>query len=123
MEPEGDPQKGIAKGHLAFTLDGARLQGRCGTWLSASGRGSGEKTEPWLLIKSETEIRSAGRRLGHHEAGDDLAAQRPHQRRARSRGEVRERSCGQARVVKREKRSFRILANFRVLERDCSRFS
>jgi bifunctional non-homologous end joining protein LigD len=23
-EPEGDPQKGIAKGHLAFTLDGAQ---------------------------------------------------------------------------------------------------
>jgi len=27
-EPEGDPQKGLTKGHLAFTLDGARLKGR-----------------------------------------------------------------------------------------------
>jgi len=23
-EPEGDPQEGLAKGHLAFTLDGAQ---------------------------------------------------------------------------------------------------
>ena len=27
-EPEGDPHKGARKGHLAFTLDGARLKGR-----------------------------------------------------------------------------------------------
>src|ERR1700756_1606516 len=50
-EPEGDPQKGLAKGHLAFTLDGSRLKGR---WHLVRIRPrSGEKTEPWLLIKSE----------------------------------------------------------------------
>ena len=50
-EPEGDPQKGLAKGHLLFTLDGARLKGR---WHLVRIRPrSGEKTEPWLLIKSD----------------------------------------------------------------------
>ena len=50
-EPEGDPQKGLAKGHLAFTLDGTRLKGR---WHLVRMRPrSGEKTESWLLIKSD----------------------------------------------------------------------
>src|SRR5262249_5131225 len=59
--PEGDPQKGFAKGHLAFTLDGARLNGR---WHLVRMRPrSGEKTEPWLLIKSDDEFaRDAGDR-------------------------------------------------------------
>jgi bifunctional non-homologous end joining protein LigD len=49
--PEGDPHKGLAKGHLAFELDGARLKGR---WhLVRMRRKPGEKAEPWLLIKSE----------------------------------------------------------------------
>src|ERR1019366_2790464 len=58
-EPEGDPQKGLAKGHLAFTLDGSRLKGR---WHLVRMRPrSGEKTEPWLLIKSDDEFaRGAG---------------------------------------------------------------
>ncbi len=60
-EPDGDPQKGLAKGHLAFTLDGARLKGH---WHLARMRPrSGEKTEPWLLIKSDDEFaRGAGDR-------------------------------------------------------------
>lgn len=50
-EPEGDPQKGLTKGHLAFALDGARLKGR---WHLVRMRPrSGEKTDPWLLIKSD----------------------------------------------------------------------
>jgi bifunctional non-homologous end joining protein LigD len=50
-EAEGDPQKGLAKGHLAFTLKGARLKGR---WhLVRMQPRSGEKAEPWLLIKSD----------------------------------------------------------------------
>ena len=53
-EPEGDPHKGLAKGHLAFTLDGTRLKGR---WHLVRMRPRcGEKTEPWLLIKSEDEF-------------------------------------------------------------------
>jgi bifunctional non-homologous end joining protein LigD len=52
--PEGDPHKGFAKGHLDFRLDGARLKGR---WhLVRMNPRRGEKTEPWLLIKSQDEF-------------------------------------------------------------------
>ena len=83
-QPEGDPQKGLAKGHLAFTLDGTRLKGR---WHLVRIRPrSGEKTEPWLLIKSDDEFARRCGRSGNHRRGDDVAAQRPHERRARGRG-------------------------------------
>ncbi|HYS49804.1 MAG TPA: DNA ligase D [Xanthobacteraceae bacterium] len=50
-QPDGDPHNGFAKGHLAFALDGARLKGR---WHLVRIRPrSGEKTEPWLLMKSD----------------------------------------------------------------------
>ena len=53
-DPEGDPHKGLTKGHLAFSLDGARLQG---LWhLVRIKPRRGEKTEPWLLIKAEDEF-------------------------------------------------------------------
>jgi bifunctional non-homologous end joining protein LigD len=49
--PEADPRRGLEKGHLAFTLDGMRLKGR---WhLVRMRRRPGEKSEPWLLIKSD----------------------------------------------------------------------
>src|SRR5258708_8533313 len=49
--PEGDPHKALTKGHLAFRLDGARLRGN---WHLVRMRPRrGEKTEPWLLIKSD----------------------------------------------------------------------
>jgi bifunctional non-homologous end joining protein LigD len=52
--PVGDPHKGLAKGHLEFTLDGARLKGR---WhLVRIKPRRGEKSEPWLLIKAEDEF-------------------------------------------------------------------
>ena len=67
-EPDGDPQKGLAKGHLAFTLDGTRLKGR---WhLVRMQPRSGEKTEPWLLIKSDDEF---GRHIGDREITDEEA--------------------------------------------------
>src|ERR1700737_4905403 len=67
-EPEGDPQKGLAKGHLAFTLDGTRLKGR---WHLVRMRPrSEEKTEPWLLIKSDDEF---GRHIGDREITDEEA--------------------------------------------------
>ncbi len=49
--PEGDPEKGYVKGHLAFELDGEKLKGR---WhlIRTKGR-PGEKKEQWLLFKSE----------------------------------------------------------------------
>jgi bifunctional non-homologous end joining protein LigD len=55
--PEGDPHFGLAKGHLAFTLDGSRLKGK---WHLVRMRPKpGERTEPWLLIKSDDEFAQA----------------------------------------------------------------
>jgi bifunctional non-homologous end joining protein LigD len=52
--PEGDPRKALTKGHLDFTLEGSRLKGR---WHLVRMRPKpGEKTKPWLLIKSEDEF-------------------------------------------------------------------
>jgi bifunctional non-homologous end joining protein LigD len=52
--PEADPHKGLAKGHLAFFLDGERLKG---LWhLVRNKPRRGEKTEPWLLMKAEDEF-------------------------------------------------------------------
>lgn len=48
-EPEGDPARGLRKGRLDFTLEGAKLKGR---WhLVRMGGKPGEKRENWLLIK------------------------------------------------------------------------
>jgi bifunctional non-homologous end joining protein LigD len=60
-EPVGDPHRGLAKGHLEFTLDGSRLKGR---WhLVRMKPKRGERTEPWLLIKGDDEFaREAGSR-------------------------------------------------------------
>jgi bifunctional non-homologous end joining protein LigD len=57
--PEGDPHKGLAKGHLDFTLEGTKLEGR---WhlvrLKPRPR---EKNDNWLLIKSDDDAaRHAG---------------------------------------------------------------
>ena len=52
--PASDPDKGIAKGHLEITLDGARLKGR---WHLVRLRPRpGEKKEQWLLIKADDEF-------------------------------------------------------------------
>lgn len=53
-EPEGDPHKGYAKGHLDFTLKGEKLSGR---WhlVRMHGRPR-DKRENWLLIKSDDEV-------------------------------------------------------------------
>jgi bifunctional non-homologous end joining protein LigD len=63
--PEGDPHKGLRKGHLTFLLEGTRLKGR---WHLVRIRPrAGEKTEPWLLIKSEDDF---SRRSGDPEITD-----------------------------------------------------
>ena len=49
--PEGDPHRGLAKGHLAFTLEGKKLHG--GWHLVRMRRRSGEKRDNWLLIKQD----------------------------------------------------------------------
>ena len=52
-EPEGDPVRGLKKGRLDFTLEGAKLKGR---WhLVRMGAKRGEKRENWLLIKGSDE--------------------------------------------------------------------
>ena len=58
-QPDGDPRKALAKGHLAFALEGTRLKGR---WHLVRIRPKrGEKSEPWLLMKSDDEFaRAAG---------------------------------------------------------------
>jgi bifunctional non-homologous end joining protein LigD len=69
--PEGDPHKGLTKGHLAFKLDGARLKG--GWHLVRMRPRRGEKTEPWLLIKSEDAF---SRRVGDPEITDEETTSR-----------------------------------------------
>jgi bifunctional non-homologous end joining protein LigD len=49
--PEGDPHAAYKKGHLDFSLEGEKLHGR---WhLVRMRKRSGERQDPWLLIKSE----------------------------------------------------------------------
>ena len=69
--PEGDPNKGLTKGHLAFRLNGERLKG--GWHLVRMRPRRGEKSEPWLLIKSEDEF---ARRAGDPEITDEEVTSR-----------------------------------------------
>lgn len=57
-KPEGDPVRGLKKGHLEFTLEGEKLSGR---WhLVRMARRPREKRDNWLLIKGDdSEARSA----------------------------------------------------------------
>ena len=57
--PEGDPERGLAKGHLAFQLDGAKLHG--GWHLVRMRRRPGEKRDNWLLIKQTDDAARAER--------------------------------------------------------------
>jgi bifunctional non-homologous end joining protein LigD len=57
--PEGDVEKALKKGHLDFRIDGDKLGGR---WhLVRMRKRSGERQDPWLLIKSEDEFARHGR--------------------------------------------------------------
>jgi bifunctional non-homologous end joining protein LigD len=49
FEPEGDPENGLKKGKLTFTLNGKKLKGGFSLILMR-GRGSGKD---WLLIKAQ----------------------------------------------------------------------
>jgi bifunctional non-homologous end joining protein LigD len=50
-KPEGDPDRGYEKGHLAFELDGEKLHGK---WhLIRTKERPGQTKEQWLLFKSE----------------------------------------------------------------------
>ncbi len=52
FEPEGDPENGLKKGKLTFTLNGKKLKGGFSLILMR-GRGSGKD---WLLIKSQDDF-------------------------------------------------------------------
>ncbi|MGB8037196.1 MAG: DNA polymerase ligase N-terminal domain-containing protein, partial [Pseudolabrys sp.] len=58
-QPEDDPHKGLAKGHLAFTLAGEKLSG--GWHLVRMHRRAGEKRDNWLLIKQHDEAERSAR--------------------------------------------------------------
>ncbi|HEY7247080.1 MAG TPA: DNA ligase D [Xanthobacteraceae bacterium] len=57
-QPDGDPHKGLSKGHLDFALEGEKLHGR---WhLVRMRRRAGESKDAWLLIKArDDEAREA----------------------------------------------------------------
>jgi bifunctional non-homologous end joining protein LigD len=57
--PEGDPQKGLAKGHLSFRLFGRKLHG--GWHLVRMRRRPGEKRDNWLLIKQRDDAARSAR--------------------------------------------------------------
>src|SRR5271166_68775 len=66
--PLGDPQKGFAKGHLDFELNGGKLKGR---WhLVRMRKTAREKRQNWLLIKGDDEYARA-------EDGPDILEERP----------------------------------------------
>jgi bifunctional non-homologous end joining protein LigD len=58
-EPEYDPHKGLAKGHLAFKLRGEKLHG--GWHLVRMHRRPGEKRDNWLLIKQHDDAERSAR--------------------------------------------------------------
>ncbi len=55
-EPEGDPQRGLAKGHLEFALDGARLKGR------------------WHLVRMKPKRGESDRAVAAHQGGGRVRA-------------------------------------------------
>jgi len=58
-EPQNDPHKGLAKGHLDFVLHGNKLKG--GWHLVRMHRRPGEKRDNWLLIKQHDEAERSAR--------------------------------------------------------------
>jgi len=58
-EAQHDPHKGLAKGHLDFTLNGQKLQG--GWHLVRMHRRPGEKRDNWLLIKQADDAARTGK--------------------------------------------------------------
>src|SRR5712691_12809074 len=92
-----DPEKGLAKGHLEFTLDGARLKGR---WHLVRMRPRpGEKKEQWLLIKAEDEFaRPAGAPDITEETTSFLSGRTTEELAATA--ELRKDHAGRARVIK-----------------------
>jgi bifunctional non-homologous end joining protein LigD len=105
-EPEGDPERGLAKGHLSFRLDGKKLHG--GWHLVRMRRRPGERRDNWLLIKQHDEA-------ARTERDEDILEEMPlsaktgrtleeiaqHKRKAKAKSGIR---AGQTRRTKRAKR-------------------
>ncbi|MBB4568819.1 DNA ligase D [Rhizobium leucaenae] len=67
-EPDGDPHKGLTKGHIELELHGEKLHGR---WhLIRMARRAREKKDNWLLIKGDDEA-------ARPEGADDILEERP----------------------------------------------
>jgi bifunctional non-homologous end joining protein LigD len=110
--PEGDPHKGLAKGHLAFHLAGQKLHG--GWHLVRMRRRPGEKRDNWLLIKQHDEA-------ARTEQQRDILVERPrsvktgrtleeiaqHKRKSADRKLKRKTAERKARKTKRTKRAKR----------------
>jgi bifunctional non-homologous end joining protein LigD len=109
--PEGDPHRGLAKGHLAFHLNGEKLHG--GWHLVRMRRRPNEKRDNWLLIKQHDDAA--------REPGDkDILVQKPrsvktgrtldeiaqHKRKAKTKRKAPKRKASK-RKVKRAKRAKR----------------
>ena len=75
-QPEGDPNQGLAKGRLNFTLDGEKLHG--GWHLVRMHGRPGEKRTNWLLIKMHDDAaRGATARCGYPGGGAAVGRHRP----------------------------------------------
>jgi bifunctional non-homologous end joining protein LigD len=100
--PDADPHKGLEKGHLAFSLEGTRLQG---LWHLVRIRPrKGEKTEPWLLMKAEDEFaRHPGDREITEEETTSYLSGRTNQELAAA-GDVRVDHGARSRVAKARQR-------------------
>jgi bifunctional non-homologous end joining protein LigD len=96
-QPEGDSRKSYAKGHLEFTLDGQRLNGR---WHLVRMRPRPrEKKEQWLLIKGDDEFaRTAGEPEITDEEVTSVLSGRTNDELAAA-GEVREDHAGRAKAT------------------------
>jgi bifunctional non-homologous end joining protein LigD len=99
--PVGDPQRGLAKGHLEFVLDGTRLKGR---WHLVRMRPRpGEKKEQWLLIKADDEFaRPPGSPEIAEEETTSFISGRTNEELA-AQGELRSDHADRARVAKARK--------------------
>jgi bifunctional non-homologous end joining protein LigD len=97
-----DPEFGLKKGHLDITLHGGRLKGR---WhLVRMRKKPGEKSEPWLLIKSDDEF---ARRAGDPDITDEettSALSGLTTEELAARGELRKDHAGRAKVKERRTR-------------------
>jgi bifunctional non-homologous end joining protein LigD len=96
--PLGDPQRGLDKGHLEFSLEDGRLKGR---WhLVRMRKKPNEKSVPWLLIKADDEYaRQPGEREITEEETTSVLSGRTNKEVA-AEGELRRDHQGRAQVAR-----------------------